>query len=209
MAKNEKPTAVYWMDNKLYLNITNRCSNSCFFCLKNFKRGVGGFNLKFAEEPSLDQIVGELEGVLFMRSWEEMVFCGFGEPTERIDVLLAVTRWIRQHHGGPLKIRLNTNGHGVLLNPGRDVAAELRTAGVDMVSVSLNAGNRETYVEICRPSFAGAYEAVRDFVGRAKSTLEVEVTVVRVPEVDVAGAQAVADGLGVKFRIRDYIQCYF
>ncbi len=77
MAKDEKPKAVYWLDNKLYLNITNRCSNSCFFCLKNFKRGVGGFNLKFAEEPSLDQIIAELEGVLGMRNWDEAGFLRF------------------------------------------------------------------------------------------------------------------------------------
>ena len=81
-----------------------------------------------------------------------------------MDVLLAVARWIRQHYGKPLKIRVNTNGQGYVLNLGRDVVAELRAAGVDKVSVSLNAGDRETYVEICKPSFAGAYEAVMDFV---------------------------------------------
>jgi TatD family-associated radical SAM protein len=209
MAKEEKPKAVYWMDNKLYLNITNRCSNRCFFCLKNFKRGVAGFNLKLAEEPSLDQITTELKGVLFMRNWTEAVFCGFGEPTERLDVLLAVAQWIRQHYGRPLKIRVNTNGHGYVLNGGRDVAAELRTAGLDRVSISLNAGDGETYMETCKPSFAGAYEAVIDFVRKAKPNLEVEVTAVRMPEVDLEKAQAVADCLGVKFRVRDYIPCYY
>jgi len=145
MAKNEKPKTVYWLDNKLYLNITNRCSNCCFFCLKNFKRGVGGFNLKLADEPTISQIECELSQVLGMRNWDEIVFCGFGEPTERLDVLLEVARWIRQHYGRPLRIRVNTNGHGYLLNQGRDVAAELKAAGVDKVSVSLNAGDRETY----------------------------------------------------------------
>jgi TatD family-associated radical SAM protein len=136
LAKNEAPKTVYWLDNKLYLNITNRCSNCCFFCLRNFKRGIGDFNLKLSEEPSIDQITSELSEVLHMRSWDEVVFCGFGEPTERVDVLLEVTRWIRQHNGRPLKIRVNTNGHGYALNMGRDVAAELKTAGVDRVSVS-------------------------------------------------------------------------
>ena len=141
--KNPKPFT--GCENKLYLNITNRCSNSCFFCLRNFKRGVGGFNLKLAEEPSFHQITGELSEVLNMRNWDEVVFCGFGEPTERLDVLLAVARWIRQHYGRPIKIRVNTNGHGYVLNQGRDVAAELKAAGVDKVSVSLNAGDKETY----------------------------------------------------------------
>ena len=209
MAKEEKPRAVYWMDNKLYLNITNRCSNCCYFCLKNFKRGVAGFNLKLTEEPRLDQITAELENILFMRNWAEAVFCGFGEPTERFDVLLAVAGWIRQHYGRPLKLRLNTNGHGYVLNGGRDVAAELRAAGLNRVSVSLNAGEGETYLEICKPSFAGAYQAVIDFVKKAKPHFEVEVTAVRVPEVDLEKAQAVAICLGVKFRIRDYIPCCY
>ena len=208
-AKDEEPKTVYWMDNKLYLNITNQCSNRCFFCLKRYKRGVGGFNLKLSEEPSIAQITGELSEVLNMRSWDEAIFCGFGEPTERLDVLLEVARWIKQHYGRPLKIRVNTNGHGYVLNRGRDVAAELKASGVDKVSVSLNSGDRETYMEICKPTFAGAFEAVIDFVQKAKSTLEVEVTVVRMPEVDIAKAQAVSDQLGVKFRIRDYIPCFY
>jgi GTP 3',8-cyclase len=206
--KDEKSRTVYWLDNKLYLNITNRCSNCCFFCLRNFKRGVGGFNLKLSEEPSIAQITGELGEVLNMRSWEEAIFCGFGEPTERLDVLLMVARWIRQHYGRPLGIRVNTNGHGYMLNRGRDMAAELKAAGVDKVSVSLNAGDKETYMEICKPTFTDAYEAVIDFIQKAKPTLEVEVTAVRMPEVDIAKAKAVADGLGVKFRVREYIPCF-
>ncbi|MGA3060262.1 MAG: TatD family nuclease-associated radical SAM protein [Candidatus Bathyarchaeia archaeon] len=142
MTKDEKPRTVYWIDNKLYLNITNQCSNCCFFCLRRYKRGVGGFNLKLFEEPSIEQITGQLAEALNMRNWNEAVFCGFGEPTERLDVLLEVAEWIKQHYGRPLKIRVNTNGHGYLLNRGRDVAAELKAAGVDTVSVSLNAGDK-------------------------------------------------------------------
>jgi len=209
MASFNKSKTVYWIENKLYLNITNQCSNSCFFCLKRYKQGVGSFNLKLAQEPNIEQITGELAEVLNMRAWIEMIFCGFGEPTERLDVLLSVTRWIKQHYGRPLKVRLDTNGHGYTLNPDRDVASELKTAGVDKVSVSLNASEAETYSEICKPTFPGAYEAVLDFVQKAKAILEVEVTAVRIPEVDVTKVQAVADGLGVKFRVREYIQCFF
>ena len=104
-----------------------------------------------------------------MRRWDELVFCGFGEPTERLDVLLAVTRWVRQRCGMPIKIRLNTNGHGCMLNEGRNVAVELKVAGVDAVSVSLNAGDEETYREICKPIFEGAYDGVLDFIRKAKS----------------------------------------
>jgi TatD family-associated radical SAM protein len=209
LAKNETPKTVYWLDNKLYLNITNRCSNCCFFCFRNFKRGVGDFNLKLSEEPSIEQIIFELGEVLHIRSWDEVVFCGFGEPTERLDVLLKVARWIRQHCGRPLKIRVNTNGHGYVLNRGRDVVTELKAAGVDKVSVSLNAGDKETYNEICKPTFADAYEGVIDFISRAKPVLEIEATTVRMPEVNIKKAQAVADRLGVNFRIREYIPCFY
>lgn len=209
MSKEEKPKTVYWLDNKLYLNITNRCSNSCFFCFRNFKRGVGGFNLKLVQEPTLNQINSELAEVLYMHGWDEAVFCGFGEPTERLDILSAAARWVKQHYGRPLRIRVDTNGHGYVLNKGRDVAAELKAAGVDKVSVSLNAGDEETYREICTPTFEGAYEATIDFICRARTILEVEATAVRMPEVDLTKAKAVAEGLGVKFRVREYIPCFY
>ncbi len=209
MAQRDIAKTVYWLDNTLYLNITSQCTNNCFFCLKRYRRGVGGFNLKLQEEPSVSQITTELSEVLHMRNWDGVVFCGFGEPTERLDVLLGVSRWIRRHYGRPLQIRVNTNGHGYVLNPGRDVALELKASGVDKVSISLNAGDRETYMEICKPTFPEAYEAVLDFVRKAKLVLEVEVSAVRLPEVDLDKAQAVADALGVKFRVREYIPCFY
>ena len=209
MEQKEKPKTVYWIDNTLYLNITNLCSNCCYFCLRRYRCGVGGFNLKLANEPTFDQIVAELSKVLHIRSWDGLAFCGFGEPTERLDVLLDVARWIRKQSGRPMQIRLDTNGHGYMLNPGRDVAGMLKAAGVDKVSVSLNAGDRETYIEICKPTFPEAYEAVLDFIHKAKLMLEVEVTAVRVPEVDLAKVKVVADGLGVKFKVREYIPCFY
>ena len=144
-----------------------------------------------------------------MRSWDEVVFCGFGEPTERLDILLEVARWIRQHYGRPLKIRVNTNGHCYVLNRGMDVAAEMKAAGVDKVHVSLNAGDKEIYDDICRPTFADGFDTVIDFIKKAKSLLEIEATAVRMPEVNIAKAQAVAEALGVNFRVREYIPCFY
>jgi GTP 3',8-cyclase len=206
---DETPKTVYWLDNTLYLNITNRCSNNCYFCLKRYRRGVCNFTLKLTKEPTLAEITTELVEVLHLRNWNGLVFCGFGEPTMRLDILLEVALWVRQHYGRPLQIRVDTNGHGYALNPDRDVAAELRAVGVDKVSVSLNAGDRETYIEICKPAFPDAYEAVLDFIRRAKLVLDVEVTAVRLPEVDLAKVQAVADSLGVKLKVREYIPCFY
>jgi cyclic pyranopterin phosphate synthase len=209
MARDEKPRTVYWLNDKLYLNITNKCSNKCIFCFRNFKRGVGGFNLKLSEEPSLEQITLELNEALKRKRWKEVIFCGFGEPSERLDLLLILTRYIKQRHEKPVPIRVNTNGQGYLLNPGRDLVEEFKAAGIDQVSVSLNAGDKETYNEICKPFFDGSYKAVRGFIEKAKTKLNVEVTAVTTPEVDLHKVEDMAKDLGVKFRLRQYIPCFW
>ncbi len=85
----------------------------------------------------------------------------------------------------------------------------MKEAGVEKVSISLNAGDGKTYREICKPTFEGAYEAVIEFISEAKPVLQAEATAVRMPEVDIARAKAVADGLGVDFRVREYIPCFY
>ena len=147
--------------------------------------------------------------VLGMRIWVELVFCGFGEPTVELDNLLAIARWVKQHNQRPLKLRVNTNGLGYLLNPGREIPEELKAAGIYMVSVSLNAENQKVYEEVCRPTINGSYEAVVNFIKSASSILQVEATAVRIPEVDLDRIKAVAKGLGVPFRIREYIPCFY
>jgi TatD family-associated radical SAM protein len=209
MVRDEKPTTVYWLGDNLYVNLTNRCSNNCIFCIRNFRNDVGGFNLKLSEEPSADKVISDLEEAMNKRNWNEIVFCGFGEPTERLDCLLEVTRWIKRHYGKPLLIRVNTNGHGYVLNRGRDVAKELKDAGVDKVSVSLNAADEAAYQKVSRPKFDKAYGDVLEFVAKAKQELEVEITAVRMPEVDLQKIEAIAEGTRVKFRLRDYIPCFW
>jgi cyclic pyranopterin phosphate synthase len=155
-------------------------------------------------------VKAELEAVLGLRRWSEVVFCGFGEPTARLDVLLEVARWIRKRCGGSVTIRVDTNGHGYALNKGRDVAGELRAAGVNNVSVSLNGHDEASYAENCRPMVGGGFAAVLEFVKKAvDARLDVEVSAVRMPEVDVDKVRAVAESLGVPLRIRDYIPCFW
>jgi TatD family-associated radical SAM protein len=210
VVRKEKPSVVYWLDNSLYLNITNKCSNKCWFCIRNFRQGVGGFNLKLEKEPAAAEVKAALEDVLALRHWDEVVFCGFGEPTARLDVLLEVTRWIRQRRGSSIPIRVNTNGHGYVLNKGIDVASELRAAGVSKVSVSLNGHDEASYAENCRPTCAGGFAAVLDFIKKAKMAgLDVEVSAVRMPEVDLEKVRVVADELGVPLRVREYIPCFW
>ncbi|MCS7096637.1 MAG: TatD family nuclease-associated radical SAM protein [Candidatus Bathyarchaeota archaeon] len=199
------PSIVYWLGDNLYLNITNQCPNMCYFCLRNFKDGVGGFNLKIKREPTVDEVISEIQNTINMRHWKEIVFCGFGEPLTRLDCVLEVSRRIRQNYGKIIAIRVDTNGQGYLLNRGRRVVEELKEAGVDRVSVSLNAHDKATYMEVCRPRFENAYESILEFIEKAKRILDVEVTALSIPEVDLDKVAEIAASMGVKFRIRQYI----
>jgi len=170
---------------------------------------VGGFNLKLENEPTVKEIVAELENVINRRNWREIIFCGFGEPLMRLDCVLEVSRWIRRHYGKIVTLRVDTNGQAFLLNEGRKVVEELKMAGIDKVSVSLNAHDKETYNQICKPIFKNAFESVIEFVRRAKELLDVEITVVRIPEVNIQKVGEIAEQMGVKFRVREYIQPFW
>lgn len=206
MTDRKGPSIVYWLDKKLYLNITNRCTNSCYFCLSKFKTGISKFNLKLKNEPSSEDIIQELRTLLNRKPWKEIVFCGFGEPTTRLDTLLKVADWIDKNASMP--VRVDTNGHAFFLYPERDVVAELKEAGVSKVSVSLNAYDEVTYNEVCRPKFEGAFEKVLEFIKRARDGgLDVEVTAVTVSEIKISKVEKFASNLGVKFRVRPYLPC--
>lgn len=209
MVARKQPSIVYWLGDRLYLNITNKCSNNCYFCIKNFRNGVGGFNLKLRRDPTVTEIISELREITNKKNWKEIVFCGFGEPTERLDCLLEVTRWIKRYYGKPASIRLDTNGQGYLLNKGRDVIKELQAAGVDKISASLNANGKDIYNQVCRPRFSDAYESVLEFIEKAKEDLHTEVTAVAIPEIDIQRVRDIAHNMGVKFRTREYIPCFF
>jgi TatD family-associated radical SAM protein len=142
------------------------------------------------------------------KSWNEIVFCGFGEPLERLDLVLEVTRWIKKNYWKI--VRVDTNGHGYLLNKAREVVQELKEAGVDKLSVSLNAHNKETYNQICKPVFENAYENVIQFLQKAKEAgIETEATAVTVPEIQISKVREVAERLGVGFKVREYIPFFW
>lgn len=205
--KRTKPTTVYWLGNSLYLNITNKCSNNCYFCLRNFRNGIAGFNLKLKYEPEPKEVIQQLTNYINLKHWKEVVFCGFGEPTANFNCLLEVAKWIRKHYSQP--IRVNTNGHGYLLNPNSEVVNEMMKNGVKQVSVSLNAHNEEVYNEVCRPIFENAFKETSEFIKKAKKLLKVEVTAVRIPELNIKEMEKLVNSLGVPFRLRSYIQCFY
>jgi cyclic pyranopterin phosphate synthase len=206
--RKRSPSAVYWLGSNLYLNITNRCSNCCYFCIRRFKSGIQKFNLKLEKEPTSEEVIEELQKVKNRKSWSEVVFCGFGEPLERLDLVLEITEWIKKNYRKI--IRVDTNGQGYLLNKGRNIVRELKNAGVDKVSVSLNAHDKEIYNQICKPEFKDAYENVLEFIKKAKEEgLETEATALTIPEVDLTKVKELAEEMGVTFSAREYIPFFW
>ncbi len=188
----------YRIRDSLYLNITNRCSNACGFCVRNVSDFVKGHQLRLAEEPTADAVIHAVGDPTACR---EVVFCGYGEPLLRLDLVKTVSAWVKQRGG---RVRVNTNGQGRLIH-GRNILPELEGL-VDAYSVSLNAESEAQYLEICRPdSGPGTYEAVKAFIREARRHAEVSVTVVNLPGVDVERCRRIAEEeLHVGFRLRYY-----
>jgi cyclic pyranopterin phosphate synthase len=194
-----KDTISYEAFGNLYLNITNQCSACCLFCIRHFSDGVYGYNLRLSKEPSEDDILRELDN-MNLTQYKEIVFTGFGEPTCRFDMLLQLTE--RLHKKG-MRVRLDTNGHAALIYTGRDVVAELKTAGLDAVSVSLNAESEEKYNRLCRPVFEGSYVALLDFTKKIIGAgIQTRMTVVLQPDIDLSKCERIATGLGASFKVR-------
>jgi len=206
--KEQKPRIVYWLGDNLYLNITNQCSNNCYFCFRNYKNGIDNFKLKLNHDPSATEIIDNIKDTINKRRWNEIVFCGFGEPLMRLDIVLEVTRWLKQHHA-TATVRIDTNGQAQLFYKDRNVITEMKRAGVDKVSVSLNAHNKQVYDEICKPQFENAYATVLRFIEAAGGELDTEVTAITIPEADLHRIEEIASDLGVKFRKRDYQPCFW
>jgi TatD DNase family protein len=192
----DKGEIAYQIRDSLYLNITNRCTNMCSFCIRFQSDYVKGHNLRLADEPAEDELK---EAIGDPVQYKEIVFCGYGEPLLRLDVVKNVARWVKQKKG---HVRIDTNGHGNLIH-GRNILPELQGI-VDNMSISLNAQDRETYNSICQPSFDNAYEGVLSFIREAlKSIPRVQVTVVALPGVDVGRCKDIAKELGVDIRVRE------
>ncbi len=188
----------------LYANITNKCPDRCEFCIRYMVDSLGGADsLWLKREPTMEEIL-ELLDQWDLSKFEELVFCGYGEPTERLPELIETAEYARSKAPG-LKIRLNTNGLSDLIN-GRDTLPELNSV-LDRISVSLNAKGPEEYLALCHPRFGiGAFEAMLDFTRRAKECIpDVTMSVVSgsIPYQDIEPCRRIAEEeIGVKFRVR-------
>jgi cyclic pyranopterin phosphate synthase len=198
------PVLAYPLGDALYLNVTSGCTLACVFCPKIRDRDftLAGFDLRLARDPDVEEVWRAAQGAgLDGRS--EVVFTGFGEPTRRLQVVLEITRRLKA--AGVARVRIDTDGLASL-REGHDVTPALAAAGIDAVSVSLNAADAATYARIC-PSRYGeaAYEAVKDFIRAAGANLpEVAASCVALPGLSEEACRKVAEGLGARFRWRPY-----
>ncbi|MBP2673679.1 MAG: hydrolase TatD [Deltaproteobacteria bacterium] len=196
---DEEVRVAYKIRDSLYLNLTNRCTNACIFCAKRRDFHVKGHLLRLPGEPTVPQVlalVGDPSG------YDEIVFCGFGEPLLRLEEVKEISRELK---GRGAKVRVNTDGLANLVH-GRDVLPEL--AGlVDALSVSLNAPDAETYARICPNRYgAASFPALLDFLRDApRHVPSVTATAVALPGLDTEGVRRLAESIpGVSFRLRSY-----
>ena len=191
----DRAEIVYRIRDSLYLNITNRCTNKCSFCMKFRSDYVKGHRLRLAHEPSEEEIKNAIGDP---KEFKEIVFCGYGEPLQRLDTVKNIATWVKEMGG---VVRINTNGHGNLIHK-RNIVPELRGI-VDSISISLDAHDEETYNRICKPVFLNAFNEILQFTRQAKEAIpEVQVTVVTMEGVDIDKCRGIAKELGVPIRVR-------
>lgn len=197
-------TIFYHYGNKLYINITNLCSNKCVFCVRNRVDTVDSNHnsLWLEHEPSFEEII-EAYNSLQNKDFPEIVFCGYGEPLERLDLVLKIAKYLKEIAG--VKIRINTNGLSDLIN-GKPTA-HLLEGLVDIISISLNAPDAKEYMRISRPCFGEqSFAALLKFAQDCKLYIpQVLFTVVDLLSAEqLAACKSLAQKLGIPLRIRGY-----
>lgn len=192
------PVIAYALHGHCYLNITSRCSLRCRFCPKHNRNWiVQEYDLRLQHEPDFDEVC---QAIGDPTRYDEIVFCGLGEPTSRLPLVLELASFIKSH-GVP--VRLNTDGQANLLYR-RDVTPELAQV-VDRVSISMTAQDAAIYELHTRPKHAGAYAAMLDFARCARAQgMDVTLTAIDgLAQVDLDACRLIAGQLGVKFRRRE------
>lgn len=202
--QNRKDTYVYALDGNLYVNLTNKCSNGCDFCVRNERTSYYGHYLWLQKgDPTAEKVIAAINAQGDLKKFKEIVFCGFGEPTYRMEEMLAVCDYA---HEKGLPTRLNTNGQGNLINK-RDIVPEL-VGKIDLVNVSLNASCYEKYQKICRSQFREAgFDSMIEFAKACKRKgVNVRFSIVDcIGEEEVEACKRLAATTGVSLHIRDYI----
>ncbi len=192
-------TITYKLENNLYVNITNRCPNDCDFCVRNLESAFE-HNLWLEKDPTSEEIIKDIFS-WDLNEFEQLVFCGFGEPLENIDEVIAACNAVREK--SKIKIRINTNGLANKIH-NADITPRFKSL-VDSISISLNAKNAEEYDLVCHSVFGmSAFPAILDFAEKCKAYIDdIQFSVVDcIESEDIEACKKVAEELGVKFKIR-------
>lgn len=197
-------TLVYLLDGKIYINLTNRCTNDCIFCLRKDKDDVKGQELWLDDENSTaEDVIKQLSS---FEPTKEVIFCGYGEPLLKFEELKQVAQYIKTNYPDT-KIRVNTNGHANFVYQ-KNIVPELKGL-IDEFSVSLNAPTKKEYNELSQPKFDEAYEEVKKFIKAcADEKISVVASVVegyKGRHLDLTICENIAKDLGAKFRVREWI----
>ena len=194
-------TLLYPIENSLYVNITNLCCCKCVFCVRDITDSVGGSDsLWLDHEPNIDELKAELEK-FNLDEYEEVVFCGYGEPLMRINEVVEFANYIKTKKN--IKIRVNTNGLADLIH--KKKTAVLLKDAIDAVSISLNAPNEEVYLEVAKPAFGmKSFDAMLSFAKDCKTCIkEVCFSVVdEITDEEIRQSQELADSLDIPLRVR-------
>lgn len=192
---------VYELDGKLYLNITNRCSNRCEFCIRSNPGKLVGYDLWLESEPKFEDMKAAIEN--YGKPFKEAVFCGYGEPTYAMETLVKTGEYLKSLGK---TVRLNTNGQGKLIND-CDIVPNLKRA-VDIVSVSLNEAERAAYQNLCHPKFGMfTHDEILDFAKSCKEAgLSVRFSIVdTIPNESIRRCRKIASSLGIPLVVRNHI----
>lgn len=195
---------VYSLEDKIYINLTNRCTNDCIFCLRKDKDDVCGQKLWLdSEEFTSEDVIKQLKNFEIPK---EIVFCGYGEPLLKLDILKEVAKYIKDNYPNT-KIRINTNGHANYVYK-RNIVPEL-VGLIDEISVSLNGSTNEEYDELSQPKFKGAYDEVKKFIKAcSKSGIKTDTSIVdgyKGRRLNVKKCEEISESLGAKLRVREWI----
>lgn len=201
---NRKDTYVYTLDGNLYINLTNKCSNGCDFCVRNERASYYGNYLWLKNgDPTPEKVIAQANGFGDLSRFKEVVFCGFGEPTYRVNEMTELCDYF---HGKGLQTRLNTNGQGNLINK-RDIVPELK-GKLDFVNVSLNASCAEKYQPVCRSQFGeSGFTALVEFAKECrKNGIPCRFSIVDcIGETEVEACKRLAESVKIPLYIRKYI----
>lgn len=187
----------------VYVNLTNRCPCSCVFCLRQTKKMTEKNTLWLKKEPTVNEVIEEFQKYN-LNDFAEVVFCGFGEPLERVEDVVQIAKTLKRHCKD-LPIRVNTIGLANLIH-GRDITPELAGC-IDTISISLNAPTKEEFYELTHSRFQlQSYDAMLDFAKKCKEYIpHVVLTVVDIiGDEKIKQCQKICDNIGVSFRVRQY-----